>query len=180
MEKAKVDQFLMVNADKFPEVAQMQIREKLEKMDDSRENMLSVTPWKAPMTTFLFAFLLGGFGADRFYLGETGLGVLKLLTCGGAGIWALIDLFTAFGRAKTYNLNMLMMRFFWIYLISFFGVYQKTQIFVLEIFGFSFATVLILPFIISIIPSILRIYSLKKGKDRNYAYKLSQLIEYIS
>lgn len=111
MEKAKVDQFLMVNADKFPEIAQMQIREKLEKMDDSKENMLSVTPWKAPMTTFLFAFLLGGFGADRFYLGETGLGVLKLLTCGGAGIWALIDLFTAFGRAKTYNLNMLMMRF---------------------------------------------------------------------
>ena len=111
MEKAKVDQFLMVNADKFPDFAQMQIREKLETMDESRESMLMATPWKSPMATFLFAFLLGGFGADRFYLGETGLGVLKLLTCGGAGIWALIDLFTALGRAKTYNLNMLMMRF---------------------------------------------------------------------
>lgn len=111
MEKAKVDQFLMVNADKFPDFAQMQIREKLETMDESRESMLMATPWKSSMATFLFAFLLGEFGADRFYLGETGLGVLKLLTCGGAGIWALIDLFTAFGRAKTYNLNMLMMRF---------------------------------------------------------------------
>ena len=111
MEKAKVDQFLMVNADKFPDFAQMQIREKLETMDESRESMLMATSWKSAMATFLFAFLLGEFGADRFYLGETGLGVLKLLTCGGAGIWALIDLFTAFGRAKTYNLNMLMMRF---------------------------------------------------------------------
>ena len=109
MEKTKVDQFVMVNADKFPEFAVMQIREKLEKADDSKESMLIATPWKSPMTSFLLAFFLGGFGADRFYLGETGLGILKLLTCGGAGIWALIDLFTAFGRAKSYNLRRLQM-----------------------------------------------------------------------
>lgn len=111
MEKTKVDQFLLVNADKFPETSVMQLRDKLEKLDDSKESMLSVTPWKSPMTTFLFAFFLGGLGVDRFFLGETGLGVLKLLTCGGAGIWALVDLFTAFGRAKKYNMNLLMTRF---------------------------------------------------------------------
>ncbi len=109
MEKSKVDQFLMVNADKFSEFAVMQIREKLEKADDSKESMLITIPWKSPMTCFLLAFFLGGFGVDRFYLGDTGLGVFKLLTCGGAGIWALIDLFTAFGRAKNYNLNRLQM-----------------------------------------------------------------------
>jgi len=44
------------------------------------------------MTAVLLSFFLGMVGADRFYLGHTGLGILKLLTCGGAGFWALIDL----------------------------------------------------------------------------------------
>jgi TM2 domain-containing membrane protein YozV len=39
----------------------------------------------------LLSFFLGGLGADRFYLGYTGLGILKLVTFGGCGIWALID-----------------------------------------------------------------------------------------
>ncbi|MCC7014043.1 MAG: TM2 domain-containing protein [Planctomycetes bacterium] len=34
---------------------------------------------------------LGGLGADHFYLGNIGLGIAKLLTCGGLGIWSLVD-----------------------------------------------------------------------------------------
>lgn len=42
--------------------------------------------------TILISWFVGIFGVDRFYLGYTGLGIAKLLTCGGFGIWAIIDL----------------------------------------------------------------------------------------
>lgn len=40
----------------------------------------------------LLSFFAGVIGVDRFYMGYTGLGILKLITLGGCGIWALIDL----------------------------------------------------------------------------------------
>lgn len=44
------------------------------------------------MVALLLSIFLGGLGIDRFYLGYIGLGVLKLITGGGFGIWWLIDL----------------------------------------------------------------------------------------
>jgi TM2 domain-containing membrane protein YozV len=47
---------------------------------------------KSFLATWLLALLLGILGIDRFYLGKVGTGILKLVTFGGLGIWALIDL----------------------------------------------------------------------------------------
>jgi TM2 domain-containing membrane protein YozV len=47
---------------------------------------------KSWMVALLLSIFLGGLGADRFYLGYMGLGVAKLLTCGGCGVWSIIDL----------------------------------------------------------------------------------------
>ena len=46
---------------------------------------------KSKTTALILSILLGELGIDRFYLGYTGLGILKLITAGGFGIWWLID-----------------------------------------------------------------------------------------
>ena len=47
---------------------------------------------KSWTTALILSILLGTLGIDRFYIGHTGIGVAKLLTLGGCGIWALVDL----------------------------------------------------------------------------------------
>lgn len=42
-------------------------------------------------TAVVLSITLGGFGADRFYLGHWQEGVGKLFSFGGLGVWTLID-----------------------------------------------------------------------------------------
>ncbi|MBR4995753.1 MAG: NINE protein [Alistipes sp.] len=44
------------------------------------------------LTAFLLCFFLGTLGVHSFYANKTAAGVIQLLTLGGCGIWALIDL----------------------------------------------------------------------------------------
>ena len=53
---------------------------------------VTTTTQKDWLTTLLLCIFLGGLGVHRFYTGHTAIGVVQLLTFGGCGIWALVDL----------------------------------------------------------------------------------------
>jgi TM2 domain-containing membrane protein YozV len=69
------------------------IRERLLALDDSKWAMLTTVQLKDPTTSLIISILAGAFGIDRFMIGDTGIGVGKLLTCGGLGIWTIVDWF---------------------------------------------------------------------------------------
>ena len=54
--------------------------------------LAAATAQKSWMTCLLLSIFLGTLGIDRFYLGKSGTGILKLITAGGLGLWWLIDI----------------------------------------------------------------------------------------
>ncbi|MFF7332927.1 TM2 domain-containing protein [Streptomyces sp. NPDC090306] len=46
---------------------------------------------KSKIVAGVLQLLLGGLGVGRFYMGNVGIGLAQLFTCGGFGIWSLID-----------------------------------------------------------------------------------------
>lgn len=62
---------------------------------------MSMQAGKSFSTTLILSIFLGGLGIDRFYLGYTVLGILKLITGAGLGIWWLIDIILIATRKMT-------------------------------------------------------------------------------
>ncbi len=105
MDTQKVDMFLMTNA-KFFESHQVQlIRERLLNLDDSKWAMIQSVQLKDPTTMLIISLLGGGLGIDRFMIGDTGLGVGKLFTCGGLGIWTIVDWFMIMDATRQKNME---------------------------------------------------------------------------
>ncbi|MDR1792223.1 MAG: TM2 domain-containing protein [Bacteroidales bacterium] len=69
-------------------------------MDDSKFDLVQGTTFQKPSTILIIAILLGW---ERFWLDDIGMGILKVATGYGCGIWWLVDIFTAKDRAKKYN-----------------------------------------------------------------------------
>lgn len=109
MDKQKIDLYLTTNAKYFEPSAIPIIRQKLETADDSAFLSVQACELKDPTTLLLVSIFLGSLGIDRFMLGDTGMGVLKLLTGGCCGVLTIIDWFTITKKAKQKNLATLSM-----------------------------------------------------------------------
>ena len=108
MDQNKVDMYIMTNQKYFPAEKIMYIKEKLSAMDESKLMMLQTIELKDPTTILLVSIFLGSLGIDRFMLGDIGIGILKLLTCGVCGILTIIDWFTVSKKTKELNFNNIM------------------------------------------------------------------------
>ena len=109
VDKQKVDSFMLVNQKYFPAHKIIFLKEKLCSLDDAKFSMLSVIELKDPTMMLIVSIFLGSWGVDRFMLGETGMGILKLLTGGCCGVLTLIDWFSIQNKAKEKNFNSIMM-----------------------------------------------------------------------
>lgn len=105
MDQQKIDMFIMTNQKYFPAEKIMYLKEKLKTIDDQKFSMISTIELKDPTTILLVSIFLGTLGIDRFMLGDTGMGVLKLLTAGVCGIMTIVDWFTVSKKTKELNFN---------------------------------------------------------------------------
>lgn len=103
MEAHKVDAFMLANAKNFSTARVLVLGGMLARVDDSKWAMLQTIPFKDPTMTLIISLFAGSLGIDRFYIGDMGLGVLKLLTCGGFGIWSIIDWFLIMDATRDKN-----------------------------------------------------------------------------
>lgn len=105
MDAQKVDMFIMANGKFFESHQVGMIREKLIQLDDSKWTTIQTLQFKDPTTSLIVSLLGGGLGIDRFIIGDTGMGIGKLLTCGGLGIWTIVDWFMIMGRTREKNME---------------------------------------------------------------------------
>ena len=101
----QTNMLLMTYSKYFPEESIMMLKQKFDQMDESKKSLMYSLQFKDPVTTLILSLLVGGLGIDRFYIGDTGLGIAKLLTC---GIWTIVDYFLIMKRTKEKNFEKLM------------------------------------------------------------------------
>lgn len=97
--------------DKISSESAFMLQKQLESIniDENSAFTLSALPLKEPFVGLLLGFFLGVFGIDRFYKGDIGLGIVKLLLCWLTfGIWWLVDLFLVYKGIKQDNLQKIM------------------------------------------------------------------------
>lgn len=109
MSPERVNLFLMTLSSKIPPESIPMVRERLLQSNMDEMMFLSMTSQlKDPTISLILSICLGYWGVDRFFIGDIGLGLGKLLTGGGCGIWYLIDIFMIMDATRKNNLGKLM------------------------------------------------------------------------
>lgn len=103
MDSQKVDFFLISHGQFFPEENCMYIRERLIALPEDRWPLVSSMQFKNPTLLLILSLFMGNLGIDRFFIGDTEIGVGKLLTCGGLGVWTIIDWFLIMDATRRRN-----------------------------------------------------------------------------
>lgn len=103
MDSNKVEGYVTSNAKFFPSEKLSMLKERMLAADDSKFSVVSSVSLKDPTTMLIISLLAGSLGIDRFMIGDTGMGILKLLTGGCCGILTIIDWFSIQNKAKEMN-----------------------------------------------------------------------------
>ncbi len=98
---------MMMHSKYFEPYQLSAIRDRLTKLDENKLMQIEGANLKDPTIMLVVSLVGGHFGVDRFVLGEVGLGIAKLLTCGGLGIWTVVDWFLVLGRTREVNFQRL-------------------------------------------------------------------------
>ena len=100
MKQELVQAFMLKNGECFDMMAVQDVQNKLMEIDESKSAMLMGLSLHKPTVMLIIAIVLGW---ERFFLDDIVMGVVKVITCYGCGIWWLIDIFTAQKRTYEYN-----------------------------------------------------------------------------
>ncbi len=106
MRKELVEKFISKNEKFFPENALHEFKEPLEELPDRFYDTLTMLKFKNPNTILIVSIFLSGI--DRIILKDYVGGFLKIVTCGGFGIWTICDWFKIKDLTRAYNLAVLL------------------------------------------------------------------------
>lgn len=104
-EDATIVQFLIEHKNYFNDFDLDILKADLESLSKEELKLFMETDFVNPNVNFAVSILTNVLGVDRFVIGQTDIGLLKLLTAGGLGVWAIIDWFQIKELTQEYNFN---------------------------------------------------------------------------
>lgn len=105
MDANKLNAYMASASKYFTAGALSTIKQQLEQKDDETLMTLYAVEYKDPTTMLIVSVLIGTLGIDRIMVGDVRLGVAKLLTAGGCGIWTIVDWFLIQDIVRQKNLE---------------------------------------------------------------------------